>query len=151
MIRLADFSDKNKVIALRNQVQKLHFQNRPDMFKEIAAADRYDFYMQDETYSVAVYENSNDILGYIVLKKVCQDETSFAPARKYLLIEEFGVDETHRRKGVGAALAEFAKQFAKQNNFHRIQLDCWAFNTAAERFYEAMGFETYRKYMELKI
>ena len=35
--------------------------------------------------------------------------------------------------------------------FPRVELDVWAFNEDAQRFYEAIGFRTYRSLMELNV
>ena len=35
--------------------------------------------------------------------------------------------------------------------FDRVELNMWEFNSSALEFYEAMGFRTYRRYMELKL
>ena len=46
-------------------------------------------------------------------------------------------------------MMEFIKDFAKENGFHRIELNMWEFNQGALAFYEAAGFETFRRYMEM--
>jgi len=43
------------------------------------------------------------------------------------------------------------KADAKARGFTRLDLDVWAFNDAALAFYEAAGFTTYRRYMELEV
>ena len=34
-------------------------------------------------------------------------------------------------------------------HFDRIELDVWSFNEEALKFYEAVGFQTYRRFMAL--
>ena len=41
--------------------------------------------------------------------------------------------------------------FAKESGFDRIELNMWEFNEDAREFYDALGFKTYRRYMEMKI
>ena len=38
---------------------------------------------------------------------------------------------------------------AARMRFDRIELDVWSFNEEALKFYEAVGFQTYRRFMAL--
>jgi len=69
--------------------------------------------------------------------------------RDFLDIDEFCVDEAFRRQGIASAMIEFIRRFAKEKGFHRIELNMWEFNEGALAFYEAVGFRTYRRYMEM--
>ena len=69
--------------------------------------------------------------------------------RDFLDIDEFCVDEVFRRQGIASAMIEFIRRFAKEKGFHRIELNMWEFNEGALAFYEAVGFRTYRRYMEM--
>jgi GNAT superfamily N-acetyltransferase len=40
---------------------------------------------------------------------------------------------------------------AKEKGFDRIELNMWEFNRDALAFYESVGFETYRRYMEIML
>lgn len=59
----------------------------------------------------------------------------------------FGVGEGHRRQGIGRALFAAIRDAARERGLTRIELDVWAFNESAVRFYESIGFHTYRSYM----
>lgn len=154
MIRLANINDKNAVNNIRKQVHLLHAAARPDIFKQEFCgelADRFDYYLQENEYSVAVYCIDDKIVGFVVLKRVCQTANPYNIERNFLLVEELGVDCEYRRRGIGAGLIEYAKDYAIERGFSRIQLDMWAFNVSAEKFYLSQGFDTYRKYMEIKL
>ena len=71
--------------------------------------------------------------------------------RDFLDIDEFCVDEKHRREWIATALIEFIKNFAIDQGYHRLELNMWEFNQDALAFYEAAGFETFRRYMEMFI
>ena len=43
----------------------------------------------------------------------------------------------------------FIREYAKNKGFDRIELNMWEFNRNALAFYEASGFTTYRRYMEV--
>ena len=71
--------------------------------------------------------------------------------RNYLDIDEFCVDEAYRRTGVGTEMIAFICSYAKEQGFDRIELNMWEFNKDALAFYEAEGFRTYRRYMEMRV
>ena len=71
--------------------------------------------------------------------------------RDYLDIDEFDVDEAHRREGVATEMIAFIRAYAKEASFSRIELNMWEFNHDALAFYEAVGFTTYRRYMEMQL
>ena len=152
MIRLAKRQDKQAVNNIRKQVHLLHAISRPDMFKRDFGeelSNRFDFFLQSDEYDVAVCDNDGMVVGFATMKKVVIPESPYAVERRFLLVEEIGVDSKWRRRGVGTQLMDYVKCYAKSNGFSRIQLDMWAFNDNAEEFYLAQGFETYRKYMEI--
>ena len=66
-------------------------------------------------------------------------------------IDEFCVDESCRRQGIATAMVDFIRQYAKEKGLRRIELNMWEFNRDALAFYEAAGFRTYRRYMEMFI
>ena len=71
--------------------------------------------------------------------------------RDFIDIDEFCVDKDHRRKGAASEMVSFIKKFAREKGFKRIELNMWEFNQNALAFYEAAGFKTFRRYMEMMI
>ena len=69
----------------------------------------------------------------------------------FLEVEEFGVKDTFRRQGIATKLMEFIKEYAREKGFTKLELNMWEFNQGALDFYEAVGFKTYRRYMEMKL
>ena len=53
--------------------------------------------------------------------------------------------------GVATKLINFCKQEAKNRDFDRLELDVWEFNEGAMKFYDFVGFKTYREYKEMNI
>ena len=71
--------------------------------------------------------------------------------RDFLDIDEFGVDENSRRQGAASEMIRFIRDWAKEQGFSRLELNMWTFNRGALAFYEAVGFSTYRRYMEIHL
>ena len=70
--------------------------------------------------------------------------------RDFLDIDEFCVDAGHRRQGIASALIAFIRAWAREEGYKRLELNMWEFNREALAFYEAAGFTTYRRYMEME-
>ena len=71
--------------------------------------------------------------------------------RDFLDIDEFAVDESHHRQGIASEMIRFIRDYAAEKNYSRVELNMWEFNRNALAFYEASGFTTYRRYMEIYI
>ena len=48
-------------------------------------------------------------------------------------------------------MIDFIRDFARAEGHTRLELNMWEFNREALRFYEAAGFTTYRRYMEMPL
>lgn len=153
-IRPARRVELNRVNTLRRQVNALHVQGRPGHFKpdfgpELQA--RLFEAFDSERFGVIVAAEGADILGFAVVQYVHRPEGPYTLPLDFYHVEEFGVDAAHRRRGIATALVTYMKADAKARGFTRLDLDVWAFNDSALAFYEAAGFTTYRRYMELEV
>ena len=153
-IRLAKENELERVNELRKQVNDLHVEGRPDTFKPGFSKELQDYIKviwNDPEQDIIVAVNEEIICGVAITHHIKKPENPFMYERDYLEIEEFCVDEAYRRKGAASLLISFIKTFAKEKGYNRIELNMWEFNQGALAFYEAAGFETYRRYMELKL
>lgn len=151
VIRSAKREELEAVNKIRKQVNDIHVNGRSDIFRE----DGWQFIepfiysrFDEENSDVIVAAIEDEIVGFAVVQYITRSESPFGKARKYFHIEEFGVDEEFRRKGIATSIIDFAKIEAKKNGFVRIELDMWEFNDGALAFYESVGFKTFRRYME---
>ncbi len=153
-IRFAKKSELEEVNAIRKQVHKLHAEGRPDIFRKKfgkkLAAHIYEFF-GEELSRVVVARKDGVICGFASIEVIRKPRSPYNKARTYLRVTEFGVDREHKRQGIGRALMEFVKKYATEKGFDTIELNVWEFNRVAQRFYEDMGFRTYRIFMEYKI
>ena len=147
-VRFADEKDLGKVNELRRQVNDLHTEGRPDIFRP-GFSDQLRDCIKGKTIIVA--ESDEIIIGFAVINRVHRKETPFQYARDYIEIDELGVDSAHKRKGVATEILKFIESYAMENGISRIELNMWEFNEEALAFYEASGFRTYRRYLEKSI
>ena len=153
-VRFAREADLDQVNKLRKQVNDLHVEGKPEVFKPGFCDELRDYIhviMKNPQEKIAVAELDGRIVGYAVLNHIIRPETPFMFERNFLDVDEFGVDEDCRRRGVAGAMIAFIRDFAKENSFDRIELNMWEFNRNALAFYEAAGFTTYRRYMEMPL
>ena len=65
----------------------------------------------------------DEIVGFAVVQYIVRPESPYNKERKFFHIEEFGVDENYRRKGIATAIIDFVKEDAKKRSFKKIELD----------------------------
>ena len=154
VIRFAKEDELEKINVLRKQVNDLHVEGKPDVFKPGFSEElqNYVYYIfKDPEQKIVVVDKDGEICGFAILHHIYKPENPFMKVRDFLDIDEFCVDEKHRREGIATALVDFIKNFAKEQGYHRLELNMWEFNQDALAFYEAAGFETFRRYMEMFI
>ena len=153
-VRFANEKDLPAVNRLRREVNDLHVAGRPETFKPGFCPELENYIhtiMADPALDLVVAEESGEICGFAVLHEFRKPENPYKLADEYLDIDEFGVAEAWRRRGVGMALIDFCRAVARERGFPRLELNMWEFNRGALAFYEAAGFTTYRRFMEMKL
>ena len=152
--RFAREEDLPRINELRKQVNDLHVQGRPDTFKPGFCDELRDYLFviwKNPEQEIVVAEQEGKVCGFAVLNHINKPENPFMFERDFLDIDEFGVDEKSRRQGAASEMIRFIREWAKEQGFKRIELNMWSFNRGALAFYEAAGFETYRRYMEIRL
>lgn len=153
MVRFARNEDLERVNELRKQVNDVHVEGRPDIFKpgfnEELQNHIYEIW-EAEDKDIIVAEREGIVCGFACVQLVDRPENPFMNARKFYAVDEFGVDEAFRRQGVATELMAFIKADAQKKGFAKLELNMWEFNKDALAFYEEVGFQTYRRYMELE-
>ena len=151
MVRFAEERDLPRVNEIRRQVNELHVNGRPDVFRPGFCPEMrervYEIWRSADS-DVIVAERDGTICGMAGVEYLNKPESPYSRARKIYHVMEFGVDEAFRRQGVGRELMDFIRADAMDKGFSRIELDMWTFNEAAGKFYEAVGFRTFRRLME---
>ena len=151
-VRFARDGDLERVNELRRMVNDLHVEGKPDVFKPGFCDELRDYIhviRADPNKEIVVAELEGRVCGFAVLNHIVRPENPFMYERDFLDIDEFAVDEACRRRGVASAMVAFIRAWAKEKGYKRLELNMWEFNRGALAFYEAAGFSTYRRYMEI--
>ena len=152
--RFAREEDLPRINELRKQVNDLHVQGRPDTFKPGFCDELRDYLFviwKNPEQKIVVAEQEGKVCGFALLNHINRPENPFMFERDFLDIDEFGVDENSRRQGAATEMVRFIRAWAEEQGFKRLELNMWAFNRGALAFYEAVGFTTYRRYMEIRL
>ncbi|WP_026652750.1 GNAT family N-acetyltransferase [Butyrivibrio proteoclasticus] len=151
-VRRAELKDIPEILQLLVQVDMVHHNGRPDIFKGPATkynAKELETILQDDKTPVFVYEDEDGkVLGHgfcIHQQKVGDNVLTDI---KTLYIDDICVDENARGKGVGKALYEHILDFAKNEKYYNITLNVWNCNPGAMKFYETMGLAPMKVCME---
>lgn len=144
-IRFAKAEDYDSLIEVLRQVHEVHLNERPDVFKTTDTPMKREELDDMLSSSKKLLFVAEDFEGKIIAYSSCliknyEKNSLFKPFRS-LRIDNFGVREEYRGKGVGTALFEHIKGYARENGFYRIDLSVWAFNTEAVEFYKACSMK----------
>lgn len=153
-VRPATEADYDVLNELRRQVNELHVQGRPDIFRPGFGEELQQHllnYFHSDTNSALAAEAEGRVAGFALVDFIHRPASPYNLPRDFYHVAEIGVDAGCQRKGVATALLTFMQRDARERGFGRIELDMWSFNGGALAFYERMGFRTYRRYMELTL
>lgn len=152
MIRYAMEKDIEKIGDLLSQVDMVHHNGRPDIFKigRKYSEEELKELLKDKQRPILVCVDDNDeVMGYCFGIFQQHINHSVLTDIKTLYIDDICVDEKLRGKHVGKELYEAAVELAKENGCHNLTLNVWSCNPSAMRFYEAMGLVPQKIGMEL--
>ncbi len=152
-IRRAQERDIPGILALLIQVDMVHHNGRPDLFK--GPATKYDegqlreILKQEETTVFVCADDGGNVLGhaFCMHKQVIGDNV--LTDIRTLYIDDICVDENARGQHVGKALYDAVLDYARQQGFYNVTLNVWTLNPGAQRFYEKMGMKPQKVGMEV--
>ena len=151
-VRRAENKDIEKILDLLIQVDMVHHNGRPDIFKGPVTkydAEQLEDIIKDDNRPVFVCVDDDDlVLGHAFCKHQQILNHAVLTDIKTLYIDDICVDEAQRGRGVGRMLYEYVKEYAKENGFYNITLNVWECNPTAIKFYESMGLKPQKIGME---
>lgn len=131
MIRLASIRDIRGINELLLQVQKVHSDIRPDLFKYIGTKyndSELEGIIKNSETPVFVYESDNKVVGYVF----CIVTNSFMPCI-FINTQIININSFMVAKSIGC---------------HNVTLNVWEGNDSAIKFYENIGMKIQKVSME---
>ncbi|MCR5360503.1 MAG: GNAT family N-acetyltransferase [Bacteroidales bacterium] len=152
MIRKAEKSDINRILALLHQVNMVHYAIRPDLFKPHTTkydAQELEALFDDESRPVFVFDEGDGVLGYAFCKVSEVRGDLLLCDNRTLYIDDICVDESTRGRHIGKSLFEYVRNYAQTIGCHNVTLNVWEGNDAALSFYRNMGMKVQKTTMEI--
>ncbi len=150
-VRRAEARDIPAILDLLVQVDMVHHNGRPDLFKGPATkytAEELKAILADEARPVFVCVDERDRVlghGFCVMQET---GGQLLVEHSTLYIDDICVDEAARGQGVGRALYGYIVEFARRTGCYYVTLNVWTCNPGAMAFYEKLGFAPYKIGME---
>ena len=148
-IRNAKPDEYEAVEAMMRQVQKMHVDWRPDIYKEsetVLPREIFEQAVTDKTLFVAEYAGYAAGMLMVLYRHI---ENNNQVTRNVIFIDSMAVDEKYRGKGIGHAFFEFLKELKNRLGYDGIELQVNAQNKAAYQMYANYGFTEKSINMEL--
>lgn len=151
-VRRAENKDADAVLNLLRQVNKLHFDVRPDLFRPGTKYDKLQLeeIFADENRPVFVADDGNRVVGYAFCV-ISRNTSPILADVATLYIDDLCVDEGYRGKRIGTLLLEHVTKYAKEAGCYNITLNVWTGNDAAMKFYASSDFTPLKICMEKKL
>ena len=151
LVRRAAEKDIQSLMELLKQVNKVHYDGRPDLFKLETkySPDELSKIIADNDTPVFVCEGEGGkVLGHGFCVMQRPENTRLLTDILTLYIDDICVDESARGMHVGEAIYEHIIEYARSNGCYNVTLNVWSCNPGAMKFYEKMGLVPYKVGME---
>ena len=148
---MAQEKDVDRMLELLKQVNLVHHEGRPDLFKVNTkySKEQLKNIINDVNTPILVATNQDDVLmgyAFCIFKQYKNDNV--LTDIKTLYIDDLCVDENCRGQHIGKNLYNGVVSFAKDNNCYNLTLNVWNCNPNAMKFYEACGLVPQKITME---
>ena len=154
-IRTASADDYQAVCDLLTQADAYHAEILPSYFQTFTGPVRPKEYINpyifNEDSDIILAQLAGRAVGCLLLKHARHPDYPMFKQHDFAFIGNFVVDQAHRRLGIGSALLDQAKTWARKRNLQHIQLETWSANETALKFYQKRDFKIIRQIMQLEL
>ena len=151
-IRTATINDYESVIKIISQVQDMHVEWRPDIYRHndnLIPKEIFEKIVEGNTFFIAE-DDDKKIVGFLEIA-FRHIESPANITRDIIFIDMMAVAEKFRGLGVGHKMFEFLKKMKIEKNMDGIELQVNAKNIAAYELYRKYGFTEKSINMELLV
>ena len=151
MIRFAKNKDIPQILELLRQVNKVHYDGRPDVFKlgtKYGEKELEEILSLENKPILVFTDKADNVKGYCFCIVKIQEDTRLLQGMKTLYIDDLCVDESCRGQGIGTALYNSAIKLAKELDCYNLTLNVWSCNPTALAFYQKQGLLPQKTIME---
>ena len=146
-IRRARSGDIPRLLELLRQVNNVHADGRPDLFKHDKtkySTNELEALVADDGKPIFVFvDDTRLVLGYAFCRFEFEKGDGNLVPGKDLYIDDICFDERHRGRGLAKELFAWVEDFARREGCRRITLHVWECNPVAAAFYAGRGMKPY--------
>lgn len=129
-----------------SDLHKLHFEQRPDIFKEKVSLPPRDVFakdLEDPKRAAFIAELDGKPVGMCMMSFHTVEDNEESPLVPHFMahIDDIYTAAEHRRQGVATTLYKFAEKYAQDCGAEKLQLNVWSFNKNAIALYERLGMK----------
>ncbi len=150
-LREATPKDFKAISALFQEVDNLHCEHLPDLFRRAEGAPREESFIigliRNPDALVLVAEHEARILGLVVALTRSSPGFPYLVPLRYAVIDTIVVTASARGRGIGQAMMAFTEAWASDQGVDRIELDVFEFNEEALSFYQGREFSVLSRRM----
>ena len=155
IIRNASTEDYDSLCTLFDEVDSLHRNNLPHIFKKpdglVRERDYYLGLISDENIGLFVAELDGNVVGFVhVIIKEAPDIPVFIQ-RQYVVIDNLLVKSGFRNHGIGKLLMDKIQEWSLLRGVTSVELNVYEFNSSAISFYGKCGYKTFSRRMHKKL
>lgn len=146
--------DAEYIAGMNKAAQELHYTLYPEYFKPFSYNETAEFLknqLQEEHWFCFIASYDGKDVGYALFYIRDYQENPFRKAYRGVHIEQISILPAYKRKGLGRGLMREIEKFALQEKASQIELTRWELNKDAKSFYDAIGFETYMRFLVKKL
>ncbi len=150
--RRAKERDIPAIMELLKQVNRVHYDGRPDLFKpatKYTEEELRDILKNDQTPVFVCTDEEDHVLGhgFCILQR--PENTRLLNDLLTLYVDDICVDEGAQGRHVGKTIYEGIVAYARQCGCYNVTLNVWSCNPGAMKFYESLGLVPYKTGMEM--
>lgn len=154
-IRLATMADVESISALNVDVQNIHAEALPHIFKHVSDPGFAVPYITElmnapNNYFYIASIDGEDV-GYIYARVVRRPESAYMHPWNFVYIDQISVKPAYQGQGCGAALIQAVRDLAKAQGITTVALDTWFFNEKAQAFFAREGFTMFNMRMWMEV
>ena len=146
-------ADMPRVCDLNDVVQRLHADQRPDLYRWPPEASGRLAVLEKARLAPAwrlwVADIGGRLVGYVATELQEKPETALRKPHREGHIHHISVAADRRRSGVGRALAGRAIEGLREQQADRITVGYWAFNEPSRALFASLGFQPSSIFAEL--
>jgi len=140
--------DYELIAKLNKSVHDLHVELYPNYFKEYdfnKVSSFFEGLIQKDNQLFLLLKNEDETVGYAWIEVKEYPENVFKKGYKSVYVHQLNV--LRPNQGLGSVLMDKIYNIAKEQKIKLVEVDYWANNQVAERFYQKQGFTTYREFL----